>query len=104
MILTVFTPVYNRAAFLPAIYDSLLEQDTTDFEWLIVDDGSTDNTQEEALKLAACNPPFPVRYIHKENGGKHTAINVHIISELIVPKVHKFRTLKAYFEAQLLYP
>ncbi len=76
MILTVFTPVYNRAAFLPAIYDSLLEQDTTDFEWLIVDDGSTDNTQEEALKLAACNPPFPVRYIHKENGGKHTAINV----------------------------
>lgn len=76
-LITVFTPTYNRARLLPRLFDSLCRQTFTDFEWLIVDDGSTDGTEElvrsEFLPHAT---PFPVRYIRKENGGKHTAINV----------------------------
>ena len=48
MMLTVFTPTYNRADLLPRVYKSLLKQTYTDFEWIIVDDGSTDATQQLA--------------------------------------------------------
>lgn len=44
--ITVFTPTYNRAYSLPNLYDSLCKQSFVDFEWLLIDDGSTDNTQE----------------------------------------------------------
>ena len=50
--ITVFTPTYNRAKLLSKLYDSLKAQTSFDFEWLIVDDGSTDNTLEELKKLA----------------------------------------------------
>lgn len=76
MILTIFTPTYNRAQFLPKIYDSLLCQNWYNFEWLIIDDGSTDNTKSVVEKLIAKSSDFPIRYIYKENGGKHTAINL----------------------------
>ena len=150
MLITVFTPTYNRAHLLPRLYESLYKQTFKDFEWLIVDDGSTDETREvvenfnfnanvnndrrhenfnlnvngnnDRLPLAPsnlegelkngdensnfnfnvnkdrrpltpsnlegelrnewCNPceipkkSFPIRYIYKANGGKHTAINV----------------------------
>lgn len=69
---TVFTPTYNRAHTLHRVYESLLKQTFTDFEWLIVDDGSTDHTTE---LIASWQAPFPIRYIYKENGGKHTAFN-----------------------------
>ena len=46
MTLTIFTPTYNRAATLPRLYESLLSQTATDFEWLLVDDGSTDETAQ----------------------------------------------------------
>lgn len=76
MILTIFTPTYNRAKFLPKIYDSLLSQKYYDFEWLIIDDGSIDNTKSVVEKILAKSFKFPIRYVYKENGGKHTAINL----------------------------
>ena len=72
---TVFTPTYNRAGLLPRVYESLKQQTFKDFEWLIVDDGSTDNTKEVVEGWLA-SAPFPIRYIAKPNGGKHTAINL----------------------------
>ena len=133
MLITVFTPTYNRAHLLPRLYESLCKQTFKDFEWVIVDDGSTDETRKvienfnlnvngnnDRLPLAPSNlegelkignensnvnlnndrrpltpsnlegelrngennpceipkKSFPIRYIYKANGGKHTAINV----------------------------
>ena len=75
MMLSIFTPSYNRADSLPHLYRSLLAQSCFDFEWLIVDDGSTDTTAEVA-KTFLQETRFPVRYLQKENGGKHTAHNL----------------------------
>lgn len=72
--ITVFTPTYNREKTLPRLYDSLCEQTSFDFEWLIVDDGSTDNTQATVATFSSDR--FPIQYIKKENGGKHTAYNL----------------------------
>lgn len=77
--LTVFTPTYNRGYTLHLVFNSLLQQSFTDFEWLIVDDGSTDNTAELVEQWQA-QADFPVRYIRKENGGKHTAMNQGILA------------------------
>ena len=76
MLITVFTPTYNRAKLLPRLHKSLQEQTNKDIEWVIVDDGSTDNTKEiiENVIIQQEND-FPIRYFYKENGGKHTAIN-----------------------------
>lgn len=72
---TVFTPTYNRAHLLCNLYKSLCGQTSPDFEWLIVDDGSTDNT-EGIIAPWLDEKKIKVRYTKKENGGKHTAINV----------------------------
>ena len=74
---TIFTPTYNRADLLPRLYKSLLAQTSKNFEWLIVDDGSIDDT-ERVVKEMEKEGLFPVRYIKKANGGKHTAINVGV--------------------------
>lgn len=74
MTVTVFTPSYNRAYILPKLYESLRQQTCKDFEWLIVDDGSTDNTKELFDKWVV-EAPFCIRYYKQENGGKHRAIN-----------------------------
>lgn len=71
---TVFAPAYNRANTLPRLYESLCAQTYKDFEFLVVDDGSTDNTAD-VVKPWLTAAPFPVRYYQKPNGGKHTAIN-----------------------------
>lgn len=71
---TIFTPTYNRAHLLPRAYNSLLTQSFNDFEWLIVDDGSDDDT-EELIKTWIQEAPFPIRYYRQENSGKHVAIN-----------------------------
>lgn len=71
---TVFTPTFNRAATLPAVFASLSAQTRQDFEWLIVDDGSTDDTRALVTGWAS-NAPFPVRYFWQENAGKHVAFN-----------------------------
>ena len=74
MTVTVFTPTYNRAYILPKLYESLKKQICNDFEWLIVDDGSTDET-EKIVRGWLTEETFPVRYIKQLNGGKHAAIN-----------------------------
>ena len=76
IILTIFTPAYNRAHTLPRTYESLCRQNCKDFIWLIVDDGSTDNTAELVRDWQNRDNGFDIRYIHKENGGMHTAHNV----------------------------
>lgn len=75
ILLTVFTPTYNRAHTLPRTYASLKAQDCDCFEWLIVDDGSSDGTDQLVASWIAENPPFPIRYIYKKNGGMHSAYN-----------------------------
>ena len=71
---TIFTPTYNRAHTLPRVYESIATQSFRDFEWLVVDDGSTDNTAElvEAWMREA---DFTIRYILQANGHKKTAFN-----------------------------
>ena len=71
---TIFTPVYNRAYKISDLYRSLLNQTFTDFEWIIIDDGSTDNL-DEVIKTFEINRFKGFKYIKKKNGGKHTAIN-----------------------------
>lgn len=84
--ITVFTPTYNRAAFLPTLYQSLLNQTDRDFEWLVVDDGSTDNT-DTIIDGFKNDGHISVRYIKQPNMGKHAAHNNGIMkadSELFV--------------------
>ncbi|MFR5274068.1 glycosyltransferase family 2 protein, partial [Intestinibacter bartlettii] len=61
--LTIFTPAYNRAYTLHLCYESLLRQKNKDFEWLIVDDGSTDNTRELVEGWMKNNNEFNIRYV-----------------------------------------
>lgn len=72
---TVFTPTYNRAYIIENLYRSLQRQTNKDFEWLIVDDGSTDNTQEIVNGWKNETNDFQIRYYKKDNGGKCRAIN-----------------------------
>ena len=74
---TVCTPTFNRAGLLPRAYESLARQTCQDFEWLVVDDGSTDNTREVIETLMA-QGKIAVRYFSKRNGGKHTALNLAV--------------------------
>ena len=73
-LLTVLTPTFNRARLLPRVYQSLVDQTEKNFEWIIVDDGSTDGTQELAESWISGNL-FPIRYVWQENSGKHVAVN-----------------------------
>lgn len=73
--LTVFTPAYNRAHTLHRTYESLLKQNNKDFIWLIIDDGSSDNTEELVREWQGKENGFEIEYIKKENGGMHTAHN-----------------------------
>ena len=72
---TVFTPTYNRAYILGNLYHSLQRQTCMDFEWLIVDDGSADDTKALVASWQGEENPFPIRYVYQENGGKCRAIN-----------------------------
>ena len=73
--ITVFTPTYNRAYIIEILYRSLQRQSFTNFEWLVVDDGSSDNTEELFKEWYKEDNSFEIRYYKKENGGKHRAIN-----------------------------
>jgi len=84
--LTVFTPTYNRAHTLGRTYASLARQTCKDFEWLIIDDGSTDNTYTYAKEWIA-EQKVSIRYMYKENGGLFTGYNSayeHAQGELVV--------------------
>ena len=72
---TIFTPTYNRAYILPQLYQSLCMQTCKDFEWLIIDDGSTDNTYSLVEDWINKCKQFSIRYYAKENAGKPRAIN-----------------------------
>lgn len=74
MLITVFTPTYNRAHLLPRLYESLNAQTCKDFEWIIVDDGSTDET-EQLAQLFIDEGKVDIRFFKQENWGKHRAIN-----------------------------
>ena len=73
--LTVFTPTYNRVDLLHRGYEALKRQTNKDFLWLIIDDGSTDNTREVVEGWIKKDNGFEIRYAHKENGGLHTGYN-----------------------------
>jgi glycosyltransferase involved in cell wall biosynthesis len=72
---TVCTPTFNRAHTLARVRDSLCSQTMSDFEWIVVDDGSTDGT-EALVRGWIDETPFPIRYFHQQNSGKHVAENV----------------------------
>ena len=74
MLVTVFTPVYNRAYIITRLYESLCRQTCKDFEWVVVDDGSTDNIDELMHKFIE-EKKIEIRYFKQPNGGKHRAIN-----------------------------
>lgn len=74
---TIVTPTYNRSKELGNLFDSLCRQSRLDFVWLVVDDGSTDDTKLLMENYKADRKiEFSIEYIYKENGGKHTALNV----------------------------
>lgn len=74
MQITVCTPIFNRSAYLHRIFQCLKEQIYHEFEWIIIDDGSTENMFDIVDGMSKISP-FYIKYIKKENGGKHTAIN-----------------------------
>lgn len=73
--ITVFTPTYNRAYIIDKLYKSLLKQTDKNFEWLVVDDGSTDGTEKYFSEIIENENPFGIVYVKQPNGGKHRAIN-----------------------------
>ncbi len=73
MRISVITPTYNRGSTLERVFHSLEKQTMKSFEWIIVDDGSTDNTKEivdDFIRKAK----FDIKYIRQENNGKHIAV------------------------------
>ncbi|HFI0078725.1 glycosyltransferase family 2 protein [Streptococcus suis] len=74
MKLFIVTTTYNRSEEMKRLFVSLQMQTCTDFEWLIIDDGSTDGTSDLVNQFIE-KSKFPITYIFKENGGKHTAYN-----------------------------
>ena len=84
--ITVLTPSYNRGDLLKNLYQSLRDQIFDDFEWIIVDDGSTDSTSEIITHFKE-DKKIAIKYIKQSNGGKHTAINAGVkisTGELII--------------------
>ena len=75
---SVFTPTYNRAYIIETLYNSLKNQTFKDFEWIVIDDGSTDNTAELFERILADKHDFPIIYKRIENRGKHYAVNLGV--------------------------
>lgn len=74
--ITIFTPTYNRAHLLPRLYKSICKQDCMDFEWLVIDDGSIDDTAKLFDEWTTKEHPFSLIYKKVQNGGKQRAINL----------------------------
>lgn len=77
IIVSIFTPTYNRAYILPRLYNSLCNQTDVRFEWLIVDDGSTDSTEELVLEWIK-EEKIHIKYYKQSNGGKPRAYNTGV--------------------------
>lgn len=73
--ISILTCTYNREAYLPALYQSLKNQTSHNFEWVIIDDGSRDNTRELAETWMRQEKTFKISYYWQQNGGKHRAVN-----------------------------
>ena len=76
--ITILTPTFNRAHLLPRLFESLTHQTDFNFEWLVMDDGSTDGTSDLFAGKPFLSAPFPIRYYWQENGGKHRALNAGV--------------------------
>lgn len=74
---SIFTPTYNRAYILPKLYESLKKQTCGEFEWIIVDDGSTDGTKQ-IIETYIKEEKITIRYYYQENSGKHIAHNLGV--------------------------
>lgn len=77
MTITVLTPTYNRIKELPKLYNSLINQTDKDFIWMVIDDGSKDDTKKYFDEIKKENK-IKIEYYYKNNGGKHTALNYGI--------------------------
>lgn len=77
--ITIVTTTYNRASTIPRLYKSLCAQSSLDFEWIVVDDGSVDDTPK-LLSEISVSSPFPIKLIRQPNGGKHVALNTGVQS------------------------
>lgn len=75
VLLSIVTPTYNRGKLLEHCFASLLAQTDKRFEWVVVDDGSSDDTELRVSGFRAQAPEMDILYIKKENGGKHSALN-----------------------------
>lgn len=73
--ITLFTPTYNRGYIISRLYESIKRQTFRDFEWIIFDDGSTDDTENLVNIWKSENKDFPIIYIKGKNGGKCRATN-----------------------------
>ena len=76
--ITILTPTFNRAHLLPRLFESLTHQTDFNFEWLVIDDGSTDGTSDLFAGKTFLSAPFPIRYYRQENSGKHRALNAGV--------------------------
>mgnify|MGYP001003962969 FL=1 len=76
--ITILTPTFNRAHLLPRLFESLTHQTDFNFEWLVIDDGSTDGTSDLFAGKTFLSAPFPIRYYQQGNGGKHRALNAGV--------------------------
>ena len=76
--ITILTPTFNRVHLLPRLFESLTHQTDFNFEWLVIDDGSTDGTSDLFAGKTFLSAPFPIRYYRQENGGKHCALNAGV--------------------------
>lgn len=75
VLITVFTPTYNRGYIIENLYESLKKQLSYNFEWLVIDDGSNDNTEVLFKNWLKEKNNFNIRYVKVQNGGKPRAIN-----------------------------
>lgn len=73
--ITIFTATYNREKLITRLYKSLQQQSVKDFEWIIVDDGSEDDTEIVVSNMIKTELSFPIFYYKQQNQGKHVAIN-----------------------------
>ena len=110
LIFTIFTPTYNRAHTIQRVYNSLISQTFKNFEWLIVDDGSTDTTHE-LVKNWQNDAPFPIRYYYQENSGMLLSVRMGVQlanGELFLKAdsddSFKPETLKVFYESWLCIP
>lgn len=76
--ITVFTPTYNRKELLKRCFESMKKQTLSGFVWMIIDDGSTDDTKAEVERWKSQELSFTLQYYYKKNGGLHTAYNLAI--------------------------